>query len=98
MWFGGPNMALQGNSADIRRHNDELLALAAKHPKALPIAPVYPSHVYAALVALKTKFIFAHLGGMNFRFWNIIAAARTAEGLFGENIYFDISATVAMVA
>ena len=36
-------------------------------------------------------------GGMNFRFWNIIAAARTAEGLFGENIYFDISAATAMV-
>lgn len=51
-----------------------------------------------ALQAPKTKFIFAHLGGMNFRFWNIIAAARTAEGLFGENIYFDISATVAMLA
>lgn len=162
MWFGGPNMALQGNPADIRRHNDELLALAAKHPKALPIATVHPYDGEAALAELarvaakgikvlkihphtqkfdaadprvltlvrragelgvvvlmdnasivpgdceklfnlalaapKTKFIFAHLGGMNFRFWNIIAAARTAEGLFGENIYFDISATVAMVA
>lgn len=51
-----------------------------------------------ALAAPKTKFIFAHLGGMNFRFWNILKAARTAEGLFGENIYFDISATVALVA
>jgi uncharacterized protein len=51
-----------------------------------------------ALQAPKTKFIFAHLGGMNFRFWNILAAARTAEGLFGDNIYFDISATVALVA
>jgi len=35
---------------------------------------------------------------LNFRFWNILAAARTAEGLFGENIYFDVSATVALVA
>lgn len=51
-----------------------------------------------ALNAPKTKFIFAHLGGMNFRFWNILKAARTAEGLFGENIYFDISAIVAIVA
>lgn len=51
-----------------------------------------------ALQAPKTKFIFAHLGGLNFRFWNVLAAARTAEGLFGDNIYFDISATVALVA
>jgi predicted TIM-barrel fold metal-dependent hydrolase len=51
-----------------------------------------------ALAAPKTKFIFAHMGGMNFRFWNILKAARTAEGLFGDNIYFDISATVALVA
>lgn len=51
-----------------------------------------------ALSCPKTKFIFAHIGGLNFRFWNILKAARTAEGLFGENIYFDISATVALVA
>lgn len=51
-----------------------------------------------ALKADKTKFIFAHMGAMNFRFWNILKAARTAEGLFGDNINFDISATVAMVA
>lgn len=51
-----------------------------------------------ALNAPKTRFIFAHLGALNFRFWNILKAARTAEGLFGENIYFDISATVAIVA
>ena len=35
---------------------------------------------------------------MNFRFWNILKAARTAEGLFGDNIYFDISAIVVIVA
>src|SRR5581483_5266606 len=46
-----------------------------------------------ALQAPKTKFIFAHLGGMNFRFWNIIRAARTAKGLYSDNIYFDIAAT-----
>lgn len=51
-----------------------------------------------ALAAPKTKFIFAHLGGMNFRFWNILMAARTAKNLFADNIYFDISAIVAMVA
>ena len=50
-----------------------------------------------ALAAPKTTFIFAHLGGLNFRFWNILKAARTAEGLFGDNIYFDIAATVAIV-
>src|SRR6185436_633236 len=51
-----------------------------------------------ALDVPKTKFIFAHLGGLNFRFWNILKAARTAEGLFADNIYFDISAIVAIVA
>lgn len=50
-----------------------------------------------ALAAPKTKFIFAHLGGMNFRFWNILKAARTAQGLFADNIYFDISATAVIV-
>ena len=51
-----------------------------------------------ALNAPATRFIFAHLGGLNFRFWNILKAARTAQGLFADNIYFDISATVAIVA
>jgi len=51
-----------------------------------------------ALKAPKTKFIFAHLGAMNFRFWNILKAARTAQGLFDDNIYFDISAIVVLVA
>jgi predicted TIM-barrel fold metal-dependent hydrolase len=51
-----------------------------------------------ALDAPKTTFVFAHLGALNFRFWNILKAARTAEGLFGNNIYFDISAIVVMVA
>lgn len=51
-----------------------------------------------ALKAPHTKFIFAHAGGMNFRFWNVLKAARTAEGLFGNNIYFDISAVVVLVA
>lgn len=51
-----------------------------------------------ALNAPNTRFIFTHLGGLNFRFWNVLKAARTAEGLFGNNIYFDISATVALIA
>jgi predicted TIM-barrel fold metal-dependent hydrolase len=51
-----------------------------------------------ALAAPRTRFIFAHLGAMNFRFWNILKAARTAQGVFAENIYFDISAIVVLVA
>lgn len=51
-----------------------------------------------ALAAPNTQFIFAHMGGLGFRFWNILPAARTAEGLVGKNINFDISAIVAMVA
>lgn len=50
-----------------------------------------------ALQAPKTKFIFAHLGGMNFRFWNVIRAARTAKGLYADNIYFDIAATTVLL-
>lgn len=46
----------------------------------------------------ETNFVFAHLGGLNFRFWNIIPLARTASGYFGDNIYFDISATVTLMA
>lgn len=51
-----------------------------------------------AVKAPKTRFIFAHMGGLNFRFWNILALARTAQNFFGDNIYFDISATVTLVA
>ena len=50
-----------------------------------------------ALAAPKTRFIFAHLGGMNFRFWNVIRAARTARGLYADNIYFDISGTTVLL-
>ncbi|AJA07744.1 amidohydrolase 2 [Sphingopyxis fribergensis] len=162
MWFGGPNQALAGNPADIRKRNDRLIALAAKHKDMIPIATVHPYDGDAALAevdrvaargvkllkihphtqkfdaadprvltlvkragaaglivvmdnanilpgdseklfnlalaAPKTKFIFAHMGGMNFRFWNILALARTAENLFAENIYFDISASVILAA
>lgn len=43
-----------------------------------------------AIAAPDTKFIFAHMGGLNVRFWNIFALARTADGVFAENVHFDI--------
>ena len=51
-----------------------------------------------AVSAPKTKFVFAHIGGLNFRFWNILALARTAKNFFMNNIYFDISGTVVLAA
>jgi len=51
-----------------------------------------------ALAAPRTQFIFAHIGGLNFRFWNVLALVRTAENLFMDNIHFDISATVLLAA
>jgi len=51
-----------------------------------------------ALSSPKTRFIFAHMGGLNFRFWNILALARTAQNFFADNIYFDISATTVIAA
>jgi predicted TIM-barrel fold metal-dependent hydrolase len=162
MWFGGPNQALAGHPGRIRAGNDGVIALAARHPKLMPIATVHPYDGPAAVAELervagsgikvlklhphtqkfdpadprvltlvrragelgvivlfdnasiipgdceklfnlalsapKTTFIFAHLGGLNFRFWNILKAARTAKGLFADNIYFDISAIVVIVA
>ncbi len=51
-----------------------------------------------AIRSPKTKFIFARMGGLEFRFWNILPLIRTANGFFADNIYFDISATVTLVA
>jgi uncharacterized protein len=51
-----------------------------------------------AVKAPKTKFVFAHIGGLNFRFWNILALARTAGDFFMDNIYFDISGTLVVAA
>jgi uncharacterized protein len=51
-----------------------------------------------ALQAGKTHFVFTHLGALEFRFWNILPLARTAEGLMEDNIHFDISAMVVLVA
>src|SRR3546814_18703881 len=45
-----------------------------------------------------TKFILAHIGGLNFRFWNILALARTAAGFAMDNLYFDISGPVLLTA
>ena len=45
-----------------------------------------------------TRFVFAHMGATNFRFWNTIVFARTAKDFYKDNIYFDISATVVLVA
>jgi uncharacterized protein len=45
-----------------------------------------------------TKFVFAHMGATNFRFWNTIVFARSAKDFFKDSIYFDISATVTLVA
>lgn len=52
----------------------------------------------------KTRFIMAHMGAMNFRFWNILKAARDAEDSGGDNIqvsdniFFDLSVTVTLTA
>lgn len=45
-----------------------------------------------------TKFVFAHMGATDFRFWNTILLARTAKDFYKENINFDIAATVTMIA
>jgi hypothetical protein len=38
------------------------------------------------------------MGGLDFRFWNILALARTADGFALANVYFDISGTVLLAA
>lgn len=51
-----------------------------------------------ALKAPRTHFVFNHLGGLDFRFWNILPLAHTAKGLMSDNIHFDLSATVVLAA
>ena len=51
-----------------------------------------------AVQAPKTKFLFAHIGAMNFRFWNVLPMARTANEFFADNIHFDLSGTITVVA
>ena len=38
------------------------------------------------------------MGALNFRFWNILPVARTAKGFYMDNIYFDVSATITLMA
>lgn len=51
-----------------------------------------------AAQAPKTTFVFAHMGASNFRFWNILALARTADGFALNNVNFDISGAVLLAA
>lgn len=45
-----------------------------------------------------TDFIFAHMGATDFRFWSILPLIRTADEFFMDNIHFDISGTVILLA
>ncbi|MET0532587.1 MAG: amidohydrolase family protein [Steroidobacter sp.] len=51
-----------------------------------------------ALKAPKTHFVFTHMGATEFRFWNLLTLARTAENLMEDNFHFDISGTVVLAA
>lgn len=160
--YGAIHMAVRGKTAETRAKNDELIALAKRYPKMLPIPSVHPYDDQAALDELTrlaglgvraiklhphtqgfdaadprvkalceaagklglvvlvdnanvvvgdnpkllnlafavpgTRFIFTHMGGTEFRYWNLLALVRTTDGLFSDNIYFDISATVHLFA
>lgn len=160
--FGGIHMAVRGKLEHTRAKNDELVALARRYPKIMPIASVHPYDGDAALAELarlaklgvkalklhphtqqfdaadervlalckragelglvvlmdnanivvgdnqklfnlalqapRTRFVFTHLGALEFRFWNLLKLARTAEGLMEENFHFDIAAIVVLVA
>ncbi len=160
--FGAILMAGKGEPARTRERNDELIALARRHPGMLPIASVHPLDGEAASEELRriaalgvraiklhphtqkfdvadprvlelcrqagklglivlvdnagilpgdseklfnlavgcpgTRFVFAHMGGLDFRFWNVLPLIRTTQDFFMDNIYFDISATVVLMA
>jgi predicted TIM-barrel fold metal-dependent hydrolase len=160
--FGGIHMAVKGELAHTRAKNDELVELAKRYPKLLPIASVHPYDGAAAVAELerldalgvkaiklhphtqkfdaadqrvlaickragelgfvvlmdnanvvpadnqnlfnlalqapKTHFVFTHMGALEFRFWNLLTLARTAKDLMEDNIHFDISATLVLVA
>jgi predicted TIM-barrel fold metal-dependent hydrolase len=51
-----------------------------------------------AVAAPKTRFIFAHMGLLEFRFWNILALVHTADGFALRNVNFDISGAVLLAA
>jgi predicted TIM-barrel fold metal-dependent hydrolase len=51
-----------------------------------------------AVQAQNTRFIFAHMGALDFRYWNILKLARTADGFGLNNVHFDISGPVQLFA
>lgn len=50
-----------------------------------------------AIRAPQTRFVFTHMGALEFRFWNLLPLARTADGLLADNIWFDVSAIVTLI-
>jgi uncharacterized protein len=56
------------------------------------------ARLQARWVRCAGQLIFNHLGALDFRFWNILPLAHTAKGLMSDNIHFDLSATVVLVA
>lgn len=160
--FGIMWMARRGKLEETRQKNDELIALAAKDPRMMPIGSVHPYDEQAALTELEriakrgvkaiklhahtqqfdasdprvlavakragelgivvvmdnaniipgdseklfnlavaaqqTKFLFTHMGALNFRFWNILPLVRTTKGFWSDNIYFEISGIVFLAA
>jgi predicted TIM-barrel fold metal-dependent hydrolase len=53
MWFGGPNQVLAGQPEQVRAGNDGIIALAAKHPKVVPVATVHPYDGAVAVAELE---------------------------------------------
>ncbi|MDH5823661.1 amidohydrolase family protein [Luteimonas sp. RD2P54] len=63
------------------------------------ITPGESEHLFnLAARAPGTRFVFAHMGALNFRYWNILALARTADGFGMDNIHFDLSGPLHLVA
>ncbi len=51
-----------------------------------------------ALQCGQTQFIYAHMGALNFRSWSILKLLRTTPNFYKNNIYFDVSGTVTLLA
>ena len=94
IFVAGANDAQVPLSAVVR-YDRSLASLAINHTQSIPSATV---SFNLAANAPKTRFIFAHIGGANFRFWNILVLARTADGFALDNVNFDISGTVLLAA
>lgn len=63
------------------------------------ITPGESEHLFnLAAQAPGTRFVFAHMGALNFRYWNILALARTADGFGMDNVYFDLSGPLHLAA